>query len=378
MGTHEKPVKVAVLFHGQGLEPAKGIKTLRGCGLEEIIEITRVKTRTVLGEALFKKVVNSSREERTANTLLNQVAAAYEGILLARAFLHAKPVEGSPSMAELYYENQLDIAVAGHSVGGIVAASFEPLLYIQGRVNDSGRYEKGLTIIKERGRIMLEHYKAHPGSHRMGVVINKSGKFCAALVGLAEAEHGKGSVTVSGHNASAIHTLAGNAEAVSYAINHAKSSGAAVVERLNDYGFHDYGTMHECAMELNAFLNAHKKELKFRSHFPVISSRNGKTLNRARSLQADFYRGVEEPVMWHCCGSDERHPGKGFVIDTLVRQGYNVHVVFARELKGWERDLEEKGQATVIAVTDYKSLVAGHEKILELVAARKAAHYHVR
>ncbi len=376
MRTHRKPVKVAILLHGQGLEPAKGIGTLKGAGLERIIGITNRQTRSVLGEELFDKVTNSGKDERTADTRLNQLAAAYEGITLARAFLHAKPAEGAPSVAELYYGNQLDIAVAGHSVGEIVAASLEPLLSLQGRVTDSGRYKKGLTVLKERGQIMFEHYMANPGAHRMGVVIGKSDEFCAALVGLAEAEHGRGSVSVAGHNSPTIHTLAGKADAVSYAIEHAKSSGATTVDTLNDYGFHDYETMHECAMELKAFLKAHK-ELKFSSHFPVVSSRNGKTLKRARALRADFSSGVEEPVMWHCCGSDEKHPGKGFVIDTLIREGYAVHVVFARELKGWERELEKERRATVIAITDYASLVAGCSKIAQLVRENSSSHYQV-
>lgn len=377
MNIRKKTLKIALLFHGQGLEPAKGIETLREKDrtLDRIIGITCRQTRSFLGEELFERVISSGREERTADTQLSQLAVTYEGTILARAFLHYKPKEGAPSVAELYYGNNLNVVLAGHSVGGTVASGFEPLLSARGKVIDSGRFKKTVELVKERGRIMLEHHKEHPDAYCTGVVIKKSDEFCDALVQLARAECGGGSVSVSGHNSASIHTIAGKVEAVTYALQHAKSSGATVVERLNDYGFHDYGIMHECALQLKDFLNSHKEELRFNSYFPVLSSRNAKTLRRARALRADFWKGVEEPVMWHCGGSDHKNPGRGFVVDTLVRQGYNVHVVFARELKGWERELERNRLAEVIAVTDYNSLVEGYSRVLQLVKENASVPY---
>ncbi len=378
MSVRKKPVKIALLFHGQGLDPAaEGIETLVGKSktLERVRGITHRQAKSVLGSKLLEEVISSSKEQRTKNTLLNQLAAAYEGILLARAFFHYKPENNSAkSIADTYYGNKLDVRVAGHSIGEIVAAGFEPLLLANGKVADSGRFKKDLGITLGRGGIMLKHHGQHPDDYRMGVVIGKSDSFCEALVQLATVEYGEGSVSVSGHNSLSIHTIAGKVNAVSYVMKHAESSGAKVIERFNDYGFHDFETMHECAQEFKEFLKAHT-EVGFSSYFPVTSSRNGKTLKRTRSLRADFWKGVEDPVMWHCDGSDHKNPGRGFVVDTLVRQGYNIHVVFARELKGWERELERSGQAEVIAVTDYNSLVEGYSRVLQLVEETSAVPY---
>src|SRR3989338_1846700 len=98
-----KHLKAAILFPGQGLVPTgSGIETLVGQTKElgQIVALTNQQTRNVIGNDLFARVTSSTREERAGNTVLGQVAVAYESTVLGRAVLHFKPSAGDPSLAE--------------------------------------------------------------------------------------------------------------------------------------------------------------------------------------------------------------------------------------------------------------------------------------
>lgn len=196
---------------------------------------------------------------------------------------HAQPAIFVTSLACLEATRELGglteapaVCVAGHSLGeysALVAAN-------------ALRFEDGLRLVAERGRLMQEAAAAKPGA-------------MAALLGLDEQEvHAICAETgteVCNLNAPGQIVIGGDAEAVTAALTLALERGAQRGVRLNVSGAFHTSHMAPAAAAMERVV---AKATIRDPHLPVIANTTGQPITTAAQVRTELAQQVRQPVQW--------------------------------------------------------------------------------
>lgn len=172
-------------------------------------------------------------------------------------------------------------AVAGHSVGGFAAA-----------VNAEGiAFADALRVVRERARVMEELF---PCGYGMGVI---AGLRESAVANIVRTVSGPGAhVFVANVNAPTQLVIAGEAAALSRALEAGRLAGARKSERL------DVAVPSHCALlaPVQAHLEAVLAQIEIHNpRVTYVGSVGPRLIRDARALREDLAAGVAHAVRWY-------------------------------------------------------------------------------
>jgi [acyl-carrier-protein] S-malonyltransferase len=253
--------RVAWLFPGQGSQHVGMGRLLfeQSAAARRLFETADA----VLGRAL-SQICFSGPEETLRQTINAQPAIMTVSLACLAAAEERGDLTGPPAY------------VAGHSLGEYSAAVAAGAL----------RFEDGLPLVQERGRLMQAAGEANPG--RM-----------AAILGLGETEVGRlcqeTGAEVCNINAPEQIVIGGSPEAVEAATEQARSSGARRVVALNVSGAFHTALMEPAAQGMTvALADADIRD----PQVPLIANGTGEPVETAAELRRELSFQLTHAVQW--------------------------------------------------------------------------------
>ncbi len=285
-------VKIAFLFPGQGSQ-AVGMGKAAADASPEARELAR-RADTVVGFAL-STIMFEGPEDRLKDTAITQ-PALFVASAMALEPLKKRGVKASWT--------------AGHSLGEYSA------LYAAGAID----FETGLTLVKERGRIMSEAGKSRPGA--MAAVI---GLDAEKLEAVCREASDLGVCAPANYNSDSQIVISGEASAVAKAMALATSAGAAKVVQLNVSGAFHSPLMSDAAAQMAVFLDAAAFQ---DASVPVLTNVDAAPTTAAAEFKKKLFQQIDHPVRWHesmkrlnDLGADVFiEVGSGRVLSTMARK----------------------------------------------------------
>ena len=293
----------AFLFPGQGSQYAGMFAALRN--LE-----SANKTFQEAERVLEMDIATADTAAALADTHGAQLALLIAGVAGARVLEH---------------RDILPAYAVGHSVGAFAAAVHAGTL----------KFDDALRLVDLRGRLMAQ---AYPSGYGMAAISGMTESQVQRWID--DARNRGAEIYLTNRNAPRQFTVSGRAHDLDSLIETAKTHGANKAARLAVATPSHSPLMADVAQRMVVALSAVTLS---DPRLPVLSNRNARMLNDARSIAEDLADGVAHPVQWHDAISVlhergvrifvEMPPGK--VLSQLVETSFEETTTIAADAAGF-------------------------------------------
>jgi [acyl-carrier-protein] S-malonyltransferase len=258
--------KVAFVFPGQGSQMVGMGKDIAEA--YPIAQETMQQADEIIGFNL-SKLMFEGPEDDLSDTAITQPAMYVCSIALVRAL-------------KTHLHNAQPAFVAGHSLGEFSALTFAEAL----------SFEDGVTLVRERGRLMKEAGAKHPGS--MAALLGIESDKAQELVMAASEKTGK-PVVIANDNCPGQIVISGDNDALAAAVEMAKDYGAKRALPLA-VSVATHSPLMQSAKE--AFTKLVQETTFSAPAIPVFANVSAKPIDTVAAIRAELEAQLTSTVLW--------------------------------------------------------------------------------